>query len=511
MKIRHEKKLTTRRFFCLLLAPLLLVPHTSAVGAQAKRPDRFETIRELIRGKLADGSAPSIAVAVSQHGKIIWEEGFGWADREKKIPATEHTMYSLASVSKPFTATGLMTLVQAGKIDLDRPIDDYLGEAKLKGWAGDTRLATVRRVANHSAGLPLHAQFFVRNGADPVPSEDETIRHYGILVTPPGQRFQYSNMAYGLLGFVASRVSGKSYAELMHDAVFSKLGLTRTFVDVAGRSEEGTATRYDEKAKPIPLYDSDHPGACAVYSSAHDLVRFGMFHLKDHLPDQQAILTDASIDEMHRSTMGTGKAKTNNGNGYGVGWGVGDNRADGYRALAHGGGMAGVSTELILVPSEDIAVAVLINARDNDSAYPLANAILKVLLPKWQMPVRPQPAPAPFRPETRPDRYLERHLAHLSGRGPGGTENFPDGEPQVKLGKRPASLLNEPQFQEGELSGQAWGDLGIEDAQRRQGYLLQFTLDRRGNVMSGPVTASSVAGGSVNRGSLTQWLELKKD
>ena len=97
-----------------------------------------------------------------EDGKIIWEEGFGWADREKRIPATEHTMYSLASISKPITATGLMVLVERGLVDLDDPIDDYLGDAKLNGRAFDASEATVRRVANHTAGLPLHYQFFYR-------------------------------------------------------------------------------------------------------------------------------------------------------------------------------------------------------------------------------------------------------------------------------------------------------------------------------------------------------------
>ena len=511
MKTDSERKQLYRKLLCLLVAPFLLVSQAYAASTQKKSFDRFEIIRELIRGKLADGSAPSIAVAVSQHGKIVWEEGFGWANREKKVPATENTMYSLASVSKPFTATGLMTLVQAGKIDLDKPIDDYLGAAKLKGWAGDARQATVRRVANHSSGLPLHAQFFVRNGNDTVPSYDETIQHYGIIVTPPGQRFQYSNMGYGVMGYVASRVSGKSYAEFMRDSVFRKLGLTNTLVDVAPGPDQGAAVRYDEKGKPIPLYDSDHPGASAVYSSAHDLIRFGMFHLKDHLADQAAILSDASIDEMHRPTMGVGNARTNNGNGYGIGWGVGDSRADGYLTLAHGGGMAGVSTELMLVPSEDIAVVVLINARDNDSAYPIANAILKVLLPKWQMPVKPQPEPAPFRPDASLLGTWSGTLHTYQGESPAILKILPDSEPQVKLGTGLASLLNHAQFQDGELTGQAWGDLGIEDAQRRQGYTLQFTLNRRGDILSGPASASSVAGGSVSRGTLTQWLELKKD
>ena len=101
-----------------------------------------------------------MAVAVAREGEIIWEVGVGLANREKNIPASEHTMYPLASISKPFTASGLMILVERGLIDLDSPINDYLGEVKLQVRVGDAEDATVRRVASHTAGLPLHSQHF---------------------------------------------------------------------------------------------------------------------------------------------------------------------------------------------------------------------------------------------------------------------------------------------------------------------------------------------------------------
>src|SRR5689334_12896661 len=122
--------------------------------------NRFDSVRAFIHERLVEDVLPSIAVAVAHQGQIVWEEGFGWADREKRILASSHTMYSLASISKPITATGLMILRERGVLDLDRPIDDYLGEAKVVARVGDAEMATVRRVANHTSGLPLHYHFF---------------------------------------------------------------------------------------------------------------------------------------------------------------------------------------------------------------------------------------------------------------------------------------------------------------------------------------------------------------
>ncbi len=195
---------------------------------------------------MVERSVPSISVAVARGDQILWEESFGWADRERKIPADPNTPYSIASITKPMTATALMTLVRAGKIDLDRPINDYLGATKLRARLGDAREATVRRVANHSAGLPEHYQFFYKDEPWRPPSIDETILRFGNLFTPPDEAFRYSNLGYGLLSTIIARASGRSYARYMRDEVFLKLGMTHTTVS-------GTAVR--RKAPRLPAME----------------------------------------------------------------------------------------------------------------------------------------------------------------------------------------------------------------------------------------------------------------
>src|SRR5688572_25600381 len=153
-------------------------------------------------------------------------------------------MYSLASISKPFTATGLMILVQEGRINLDRPVNEYLGKAKLRVRVGAAREATLRRIANHSSGLPLHVQFFYRDTPRRPPSMDETILRYGNLVTAPGERFQYSNLGFGILDYVIERVSGKTYLDFMREEVFLPLGLTRTSVHIGPGLDPFASARY---------------------------------------------------------------------------------------------------------------------------------------------------------------------------------------------------------------------------------------------------------------------------
>src|SRR5687767_6264099 len=378
----------------VLIGPVVIGQSASSVAlALALAPalaDSFDGVRSLIQRQMTERQVPSVAVAVARDGRIVWEEAFGWADRENRIAATPHTLYSLASISKPITATGLMILKERGLIDLDRPINDYLGHAKINVRVGDPAAATVRRVANHTSGLPLHYQFFYEDESYRAPSRDETILRYGNVITVPGERYQYSNLGYGILDYVISRVSGKSYRDFMRTEVFVPLGLTRMSVDVDPALQQQQAVRYGTDGLPIPFYGFDHPGGSAIYASAHDLVRFAMFHLKSHLPDQKPILSDSTIDEMQRPTADAGP-----GQGYGIGWSTTE-YAGGRRSVSHTGGMGGVSTSLRLFPAEKIAIVVLTNAGSHPVAGMVMDEIVKTVLPDVaRQPSVPAAAGAP--------------------------------------------------------------------------------------------------------------------
>jgi len=174
----------------------------TGTSGNVSQPD-FSKVRKLIQEQIATKGTPSISVAVAHNGKILWEQGFGWADRENRIRATEHTMYYTASVTKLFTETALMILQERKQLDLDRPVNDYLGAAKLSSPAWKADEATVRRVANHTAGLTTF------NPAHRLPME-QAISHYGVLFWPPGERFDYSNLGPIILEEVVARVSGKN-------------------------------------------------------------------------------------------------------------------------------------------------------------------------------------------------------------------------------------------------------------------------------------------------------------
>lgn len=468
------------------LASLALLPFATATGQKAPTPDRWDGVRAVIRQVMAERDLPSISVAVAKDGKIVWEEAFGWADREKMYPATPHTMYSLASISKPMTATGLMMLVEQGKVDLDRPANDYLGTGKLTGLAGDASGATVRRVLSHTAGLPLHYQFYYSNNSYPVVSNDETIARYGILVNPPGAVYEYSNLGYGIIDHIIARASGVDYADFMRTNVFVPLGLTRTSVGIGPGLEPYAAQRYDAKQRPIPFYDFDHRGASAVYSSAHDLVRFGMFHLKDHLAGQRAILKDATIDEMHRPVPPAA---------YGLGWITTDDDF-GYRRVSHTGGMPGVATVLNLYPTEDMAVVVLGNASGNMPR--IASEIAATMLPKYAAARR---ARAPASPASPPAPFVAP--AELLGEWTGTLRTWErtlpmtlvvqgDGDIHVRLGDAADALLGETTWREGELVGRFAGTIPTSDASRWPHSVL-LDLRLRDGTLAGMASAQTTA------------------
>lgn len=497
---------------------ILLLTLAGATPRVAIAEDQFEPIRVSINKALTDTNLTSVAVAVARDGKIIWEQGFGLADRENRTPATEHTLYSIASISKPITATGLMLLVQQGKIDLDKPIDDYLGEAKLKARLGNAAEATVRRVANHTSGLPLHYQFFYEGESFSPPGYEETIRRYANLVTPPGETFNYSNLGYGLLDYVIERVGKKKYADFMREEVFLPLGMTHTSVDIAPGLESHQAIRYTPGGKRIPFYTFDHAGASAVYSSAHDLARFAMFHMKEHLADQRQILNDESLDAMQVP------AKNGSDDSYGIGWGT-FKSARGFECIQHTGGMPGVATTLRFVPSQRLAVVVLANSR-SPLAYRLPDTIMDLLLPEQEAEKQAEPkedtAGAKEESDSKDASSAAPKSASLKdlagtwrgeidtsqGRTPLRLIIKDSGDVHVRLGDQLATLLSDASYRDGNLRGRFAGKLPYDDHRGRD-YHVQLTLKLRDDKLNGSATTMTLPD-AWGENAVTHWAELKK-
>jgi len=486
------------------------------VGETPQGRKLFRQARERIQRGIAERGIPSLAIAVAQGNTVLWEEGFGWADRERRIAATPHTLYSLASISKPITATAVMILKERGLLELDHPINDYLGESKLHAWVGNVEEATVRRVANHTSGLPLHYQFFYQDEPYLPPFIGETIRRYGNLVTAPGERFQYSNLGYGLLSQVIAQLSGKSYAEFLREEVFLPLHMRRASVNVGPGLEAYQAQRYGSNGVRYPFYTCDHPGASAVYCSVHDLMRFCLFHLQQPLSDQKAIVSTETINEMQTPT-----ARQSTFERYGVGWRIYEDVPD-LPIVGHSGGMDGVNNLLKMVPAAQIAVAILTNTNGNrDIEEQVVEDILSILVPSYtekcvkgreQRKSEHTEGEADF----SSDPYLlgtwHGHVHTYTGDTPLTLWFKEAGDIHARLGTQEKTLVKETHFKQPFFDGKMMGDINTPDANRYPHHLY-LDLKRRDEVFTGVVIVVPIRDETPGKRlgmALSYWIELRK-
>ena len=463
------------------------------------RADQFDPVRALIRAKMAEQKVHAVAVAVAQHGTILWAGGYGTVDVAGKTQTTPDTLFSMASISKPITATALMTLVEKGKLDLDQPINRYLAPSKIVNRAGGAP-ATVRQVLNHTSGLPLHYQFFYEDDgafANP-PTRAETIRRYGNLIRPPGERYEYSNLGFGVIDALITKLSGKEYSAYAKEAVFKPLGMDAAIPYKTPYPNATYAERWAADGTRLPFYEFDHPGASAVYTSANSLAKFGMFHAKTPEPGQKAILKRATLDEMHRPTAVEGS-----NSGYGIGFRVSGTK-QGLHEYGHTGGMGGVSTALRILPEQDLVVVVLTNGRGS-LVNDVSNEIIKIMVPGAKIirgePVKPEPLPASL--DGIWTGFVQTHQTRLPLR-----LDIKGQKISAKLGTADVVEVTEPKMEAGQLLGKFHGDIGTPDANRLP-YTLSLVLKHRGALLNGGLVAISDPQPKVGN-ALTSWVELKR-
>jgi CubicO group peptidase (beta-lactamase class C family) len=494
-----------------LVAIALLLTSVSAVPPAAhSQATRFNDVRKLIQDGLARDSAPGLAIAVARGDSILWMEGFGWADPEKRIPVTVNTPFYLASTTKTITATAVMILRERGRLDLNRPANDYLRAAKLWSPRWTTADATVRHLATHRSGITTFDLGCPSSTPNcPFPSMDELIRRYGVVSRPPGEYFDYSNLGYDILGEVVAHAAGKDLGAFMRDEIFKPLGMTHSTLGVDTAAAPAPAVPYYWVRGRVP-----HPlqklAASSGYSSVHDLVRFGQMHLKLRPPGARAILSRAAIDTMQLSDVPATSTQR-----YGIGWWIDENRF-GYRSVLAQGGTPGSAAWLRLIPSEQIVVVLLAN-KGVSFARAVVDAAIAELLPRYAALMNAtQPAqasnastPAPAALDTSFVGGWTGEVLTESGEVKMQLTVSDSGAVLATLSSRPGASPGRARFSGRLFRLNITGDLATTDSTR--GQRMFFYLRPGDGVMNGAVTLGAGTGTlSGLEGRVSYWVELRR-
>ncbi|MEP7064648.1 MAG: serine hydrolase domain-containing protein [Gemmatimonadota bacterium] len=295
---------------------------------------------------------PGASVVVLSHGNAVYRRAFGSADLESHTPATVHTDYRLASLTKAFTAMSIMLLVKDGKLHYDDRLADVLPGAP--AYARDVRIS---HLLTHTSGLVDYEDFVPDSQTTQLNDDDvlKLMHRTDTLNFAPGSSYHYSNSAYVLLGMIVQHASGMPFPQFLHDRIFVPLHMDSTVAYVKGSStvpqraygytadSSGQFTRTDQSSTSATLGDG------GIYTSVTDMVKWS-----DAL--DKATLVDAAT--MHRAwsptTLTNGKES-----GYGYGWFVAT--VNGEPQLRHHGESTGFTNAILRYPNRQLTVIVLTN------------------------------------------------------------------------------------------------------------------------------------------------------
>ena len=350
-----------------------VAPLTLCAQRPALPPSTISSIDSAVGRFMATNHVPGVSVAVVEGAAYAWSEGFGMADMENFVPATPQTLFRLASVSKPLTATAALELWEAGKLDLNAPVQRYCAAFPTKPWP-----VTTREVLGHLGGIRHY-----RSDSDTDPEVSNT-RHFtdpiagglsffatDTLVAKPMSRFHYSTQGYTVVGCVIQGAAGEAYADYMRQHVFGPAGMAHTVVD----------DRYAIVPLRTRFYHRDNTGHVVnadLLDNSYKLPGGGWLSSAEDLAHFEVALLDDGLLRPATRTIAWTAQHTSSGatTAYGLGWGV-DTAASAHD-VGHSGGQQGTSTAIILDPGPKLGVVVLTNMDDVD-AYGLAEVVLKIV------------------------------------------------------------------------------------------------------------------------------------
>ena len=301
---------------------------------------------------------PGLAVGIQVGDEVVFEQGFGYADIDDRRLVSVDTKYRIASHSKLFTATAIMRLVDAGRLQLDDPV------ARHVPWfrsAADPNMAamTLRALLTHASGMNRDGETaHWQNDEFPDQASLEAQVAAGVSVFETGEHWKYSNLAYTVLGQAVAAVTGQSYEAAVRELVIDALGLSATSPDFDDASLADHATGYGIRYPGARRERFDHVharvmnSATGFSSTVRDLLAF----YAAHRPGDDRLLSDVAKREMHRTQFEDGEYR------WAIGFSV--DQSAGVRSFGHGGAYPGFMTASARLPEYDTALVVLTNAMD---------------------------------------------------------------------------------------------------------------------------------------------------
>ncbi len=313
--------------------------------AQLKPYDLGKTktvLTGMIEQAIRERGVPSISIALVRGDSIVWTAAFGHANVRTKTPATTETIYSTGSTFKAATATALLQLVEQKKLDLDAPVNQYLGDIRIQDRLQSEKPVTTRHILSHWSGLTAGADTKPIWGRE-LPKTLSAMVSTLYSVRPPEAKWEYNNFAYGMAGLLIEKLSGQSYEQYMVQHVLKPLGITTPSpVHPSPEMVELMALPYNAggasgKPQPAAQVHFDVYPAGDIYLTAADMARFLAMHLNGGTFRGTRIIAEASAKLAHTPVYG---------GDYALGWAVRKD-PDGHTIIAHTGGIPGQSSNMV--------------------------------------------------------------------------------------------------------------------------------------------------------------------
>jgi CubicO group peptidase (beta-lactamase class C family) len=354
---------------CLILMLALAIYNAKSSSMQPEEID-FAAIDAYIMEQMNDLGVPGMALGIVEDSQIAHLQGYGIADSSGRT-ITPQTPFYIGSVTKSFTALAVMQLVEAGKIDLDASVQEYLPWFELADKEASAKI-TVRNLLNHASGISEKDgnRFWAsKQGLE------EFVRgfHSVELAQPVGSTYQYSNINFGIAGLIVAKVSGQSYADYVTEHILEPLDMRHSTLSRESALTDGLSQgHYDMIGRPFTLERAISPAGIpsgGLIASAEDMSHYVLAQLNEGIYGDMAVLSPQGIQELHASAVAIGP-DTN----YAIGWNSGT--VDGISAVWHGGNLGNFTAFVIMTPDLESGIVLLANT----SGYEMYDQIAQVAL-----------------------------------------------------------------------------------------------------------------------------------